>query len=135
MRIMIAAAVLLFALPAVAEDPQFGACWDDGKHCVGPRVAAPAMAVELKDGNVTWGFMPGVGYGWERNGPRLKFGLAGFISVRDTSEGQRICPAVLASLYRYVHVGPAVQLGSDRKWFMLLTLGSDLGMARATPEK
>lgn len=133
-RLMLAffvAAALLMAVVARADDPQFGACWASGKHCVGPRVAAPAMAIDLKTGDVQFGFQPGFGYGYERTGT-LQLGVAAFVSVRDTADGARACPAILMSLYRYVHVGPAVQLGTDRKWFMLLTLGSDLGMARAS---
>lgn len=110
-------------------DVQGGACF--AEWCVGPRVAAPAMAVELKTGDVTLGFQPGFGYGIERNG-KVPMGLAAFVSLRETSSGQRVCPALLFSFARYIHTGPAFQTGPapERKWFWLLTLGTDLGIAR-----
>lgn len=130
---VVAAATLVFASVARSDsngvNVQGGACF--AEWCVGPRVAAPAMAVELKTGDVTLGFQPGFGYGIERNG-KVPMGLAAFVSLRETSSGQRVCPALLFSFARYIHTGPAFQTGPapERKWFWLLTLGTDLGIAR-----
>ncbi len=125
MLVFFVAAVLLVAVVARADEPQFGACWADGV-CIGPRVAAPAMAVDLKTGDVQFGVLPGFGYGVEKRGAHLTVGISAFMNVRDTANGQRVAPALMFDFMKYVHIGVARQFG-DEKWLGLLTLGTDLG--------
>jgi hypothetical protein len=127
-----ALAGILVAGVARAEEPQFGACFRAGKVCMAPRVAAPAMAVDLATGDVQFGVLPGFGYGLEYVGPKVRIGGSLLVNVRETAAGNRLAPSLMLDFMRYVHTGPMLQLG-DRRWFWLLTLGTDLGNAPSAP--
>jgi hypothetical protein len=129
--LLVAIGVLCFATVARAEDPQFGTCWTT--VCIGPRVAAPAMAIDLKTGAVQFGILPGFGYGIERAGPHIRWGAALFINTRSTADGERVAPSLMVDFMRYIHVGAMRQLGSGGRWFGLLTLGTDLGASPSSP--
>lgn len=125
-----ALAVLCLAGVARADEPQFGACWDS-TFCIAPRVAAPAMAIDLDTAHVTTGVLPGFGYGFEQRGSKIQYGLAVFVNLHDTAEGNRLAIAPMFSFMRYIHTGPMRELGGDGRWYWLLTLGTDLGSAPA----
>lgn len=130
-RLLLAFAVasgLLFCGVARGEEPQFGACWRDNRLCIAPRVAAPAMSVAFDTGAVQFGVIPGFGYGAEWVGPKVRIGGSVLLNTRETAVGQRVALAGLVDFMRYIHTGPMLQFG-DRRWFWLVTLGTDLGAA------
>jgi hypothetical protein len=140
---LFAAALVVGALIALsaprfarADDPQFGTCWSNGT-CIGPRVAAPALAIDLKTGVTQAGFLPGLGYGVEFTSYRIPWGLSCFANVRPTAEGEKFAPSAMVDFFRYVHAGIGWQVGGHA--YGLLTLGTDLGSASppavATPAK
>jgi hypothetical protein len=120
----------VLALPARGDDPQFGTCW--GTTCVGPRIAAPAMAVDLKSGDVTFGVVPGFGYGLEwRAFEKMPMDIAAFLNTYETANGVRLSPSVMLGIFRYVHLGPMVKIDGDQtRLYGLVTLGTDLGSVR-----
>lgn len=107
--------------------PLYGASGEGWR--VGPRVAAPAAAIDLHTGELSLGVMPGVGYGWERTrGALAPWGVSAFLASRSTARGLRAAPALMLDLQQYVHVGPALVLdGSRTRAYILLTLGTALG--------
>jgi hypothetical protein len=125
--------VLLLALAlgagvARAEDPRFGGCLKNGTTCFGPSVSLSVVAIDLKDGSVTSGVSPGVGYGvvfasdqWYRTG------LAGYASFRDTSTGQRVVPSLVVSFAEYLRLGIGQQIGGGSHPFGILAIGADFG--------
>jgi hypothetical protein len=129
-KLLVGLAGLLTALfcgaVARAEDPQFGTCWENGT-CIGPRVAAPALAIDLKMGSTQAGFLPGLGYGVQFTTHRIPWGFSVFANERPSAEGMKFAPSAMFDFFRYVHLGVGWQVGGHA--YGLLTLGTDLGGA------
>lgn len=133
---LLALGIMGFAVGARGDDPQFGACWANGL-CVGPRVAAPAMSIDLKTGDAEFGVLPGFGYGFERVDLKIPWGAAIFVNVVETTLAtdpaavphRKAVPSLMIDLFRYIHVGVMYPPGGHA--YGLLTLGTDLGSAPA----
>ena len=132
----LALVALLLALGAALTLPRFaradsaayGGCLADGTTCFAPSVSLSLVAVSLKDGSVTSGVTPGLGYGvtwhsdkWYQVGASLN------ISFRDTTNGQAIVPSAVFSFANYARLGLGWQVSSGSRPFMLIGVGSDFG--------
>ena len=119
---------ILLAAPARADDPRFGGCLKNGTTCFGPSVSLSVVAIDLKDGSVTAGVSPGVGYGVVLYSDRwYKLGFAGYASFRDTATGQRVVPSMVISFAEYLRFGVGQQIGGGGHPFGILAIGADFG--------
>ena len=112
--------------------PKFGGCLANQTTCFGPSVSLSVVAIDLKDGSVTAGVSPGVGYGVMLASDKwYRYGFAAYASFRDTATGQRVVPSVVVSFAEYLRLGVGVQVGGGGTPFGLLAIGADFGSVPA----
>lgn len=112
--------------------PQFGA--SAAEWSIGPRVALPALKVNMRTGQADFGFIPGFGYGVERDG-KVPMGLGLFLNVVSEDVASlkvnKVAPALMLDVMRYVHIGVGMTpWARGAEWYGLVTLGTDLGASR-----